>query len=119
MHPGVFTMKLLTRHEEHVLLTILNLEGNAYLVTIKKYLEAHTPKDLSLGTLYVSLQRLGKMGYVRHSLGESTSKRGGKAIKYYSLTKAGLRALEQTLQIQESIWSGFSRLAHKAQDSHE
>jgi PadR family transcriptional regulator PadR len=112
-------MKLLTRHEEHVLLTILKLEDNAYLVTIKEYLEDHTSKNLSFGTLYVSLQRLGKMGYVRHHLGEATSKRGGKAIKYYSITKAGLRALEKSQQIQESIWDGFSQLAHKVQDSHK
>lgn len=112
-------MKLLTRHEEHVLLTILKLGDNAYLVTIKKYLEDYTSKDLSLGTLYVSLQRLGKMGYVRHYFGEATSKRGGKAIRYYSLTKAGLRALEKARQIQESLWNGFSQLAFKVQDSHE
>lgn len=112
-------MKLLTRHEEHVLLTILKLEDNAYLVTIKKYLEEYTSKTLSLGTLYVSLQRLGKMGYIRHHLGEATSKRGGKAIRYYSLTKTGLKALEQARQIQESIWNGFSQLAYKVQDSHE
>ena len=112
-------MKLLTRHEEHVLLTILKLDDNAYLVTIKKYLEDQTSKDLSFGTLYVSLQRLVKMRYVRHYLGEATSKRGGKAIKYYSVTKAGLRALEKSLQIQESIWNGFSQLAYKVQDSHE
>lgn len=112
-------MKLLTRHEEHVLLTILKLEDNAYLVTIKKYLEDHTSKDQSFGTLYVSLQRLAKMGYVRNYLGEATSKRGGKAIKYYSVTKAGLRALEKARQIQESIWNGFSQLAYKVQESHE
>jgi PadR family transcriptional regulator PadR len=112
-------MKSLTRHEEFVLLAILNLEDNAYLVTIKKYLEDHTAKDLSFGTLYVSLQRLGKMGYVRFYLGEATSKRGGKAIKYYSITKSGLRALEKARQIQESIWDGFSKMAYKVKDSHE
>ena len=112
-------MKLLTRHEEQVLLTILKLEDNAYLVTIKNYLEDHTSKNLSFGTLYVSLQRLEKYGYVRHYLGEAVSKRGGKAIKYYSLTKAGLRALEKARRIQESLWEGFAKLAYKGQDSHE
>jgi len=117
-------MKLLTRHEEHVLLTILHLENNAYLVTIKEYLEDQTSKELSFGTLYVSLKRLslkrlGKMGYVRHQVGEATSKRGGKAIKYYSVTKAGVRALEKTREVQVSMWNGFSRLAIKAGRAHE
>ena len=112
-------MKLLTRHEEHALLTILKLQNNAYLVTIKEYLEGHTTKELSFGTLYVSLKRLEKMGYLRHYVGEATSKRGGKAIKYYSLTKSGLRALEKTREIQETMWTGFSRLAVKAGKIHE
>jgi PadR family transcriptional regulator PadR len=112
-------MKILTRHEEHVLLTILKLGDNAYLVTIKDYLEGHIEKDHSFGTLYVSLQRLEKMGYLRHSVGEATSKRGGKAIKYYSLTKNGLRVLEKSRRIQESMWDGFSRLAVKAEKAHE
>jgi PadR family transcriptional regulator PadR len=112
-------MKLLTRHEEHVLLTILHLEDNAYLVTIKEFLEDQTSKELSFGTLYVSLNRLEKMGYVRHQVGAATSKRGGKAIKYYSVTKAGLRALEKTREVQESLWDGFSCLAIKAGRTHE
>lgn len=112
-------MKLLTRHEEHVLLTILHLGDNSYLVTIKEFLEDHTSKELSFGTLYVSLKRLEKMGYVRHRVGEATSKRGGKAIKYYSLTKAGIRALEKTREVQESMWNGFSRLAIKEGGTHE
>ena len=112
-------MKLLTRHEEHVLLTILHLEHNAYLVTIKEFLEDQTSKELSFGTLYVSLKRLEKIGFVRHRVGEATSKRGGKAIKYYSVTKAGISALEKTREVQESLWDGFSRLAIKEGGTHE
>jgi len=112
-------MKLLTRHEEHVLLTILHLGDNAYLVTIKDYLEDQTFKELSYGTLYVSLKRLEKMGYVQHQVGEATSKRGGKAIRYYSVTKAGVRALEKTRKVQESLWNGFSSLAIKVGKIHE
>ena len=112
-------MKLLTRHEEHVLLAILHLEDNAYLVTIKQYLEDHTSKELSFGTLYVSLKRLEKMGYVRHLVGAATSKRGGKAIKYYSVTKRGIRILEKNREVQESMWDGFSSLAIKAGGPHE
>lgn len=112
-------MKLLTRHEEHVLLSILHLKNNAYLVTIKEFLEDQTSKELSFGTLYVSLKRLEKTGYVQHHVGEATSRRGGKAIMYYSATKAGVRALEKTREVQESLWNGFSRLANIAVGTHE
>ncbi|MBN1273048.1 MAG: PadR family transcriptional regulator [Candidatus Aminicenantes bacterium] len=112
-------MKPLTRHEEHVLLTILHLEDNAYLVTIKEYLEEQTSRELSFGTLYVSLKRLEKMGYIRHLVGEATSKRGGKAIKYYTVTKEGVRKLEKAREVQDSMWNGFSRLAVKLKKHHE
>ena len=112
-------MKLLTRHEEHVLLTILHLKDNAYLVTVKEHLEDRTSKEVSFGTLYVSLKRLEKMGYIRHRVGEATSKRGGKAIKYYSVTKTGIRALEKNREVQDSMWKEFSRLVIKAGRAHE
>jgi len=112
-------MKLLTRHEEHVLLTILHLKDNAYLVTIKEYLEGRTSKKLSFGTLHVLLNRLEKMGYVRYKVGEATLKRGGKAIKYYSVTKTGLRTLEKVREVQNTMWNGYSRLAGKAGETHD
>ena len=112
-------MKLLTRHEEHILLTVLHLEDNAYLVTIKEFLEDLTLKELSFGTLYVLLKRLEKVDYVRHRVGVATSKRGGKAIKYYSVTKLGVRALEKTREVQKSLWNGFPRLVLKVEKIHE
>ena len=112
-------MKLLTRHEEHVLLTILHLKDNAYLVTIKEYLEGRTSKGLSFGTLHVLLNRLEKMGYVSYRVGEATSKRGGKAIKYYSVTKTGLRTLEKVREVQNTMWNGYSRLAGEVGETHD
>ena len=112
-------MKLLTRHEEHVLLTILHLKDNAYLVTIKEYLEGRTSKELSFGTLHVLLSRLEKTGYVRYKVGKASSKRGGKAIKYYSVTKTGLRTLEKVREVQNTMWNGYSRLAGEAGETNE
>lgn len=106
-------MKLLTRHEEHVLLAIMSLRENAYLVTIKEHLQEQTGTDLSFGTLYVSLKRLEKDGYLKHKIGEATSKRGGKAIKYYLLTERGLEALQEVHKVNEAMWVNFSRFPLK------
>ncbi len=106
-------MKQLTRHEEHVLLTILYLQDNAYLVTIRDYLENNSGKDLSFGTLYVSLKRLEKWKYIKSYTGEATSKRGGKAIKYFEMTKRGIEALQEIQKLQEHMWEKFSQLAVK------
>jgi DNA-binding PadR family transcriptional regulator len=112
-------MKTLTRHEEHVLLTILKLQGKGYLVTIKDFLKKNSSKDLSFGTLYVSLNRLQKAGYISPIIGESTAKRGGKAIKYYNLTKKGLQVLTQVRKIQDKMWENFPELSYKMQNFNE
>ncbi|MFC1726697.1 PadR family transcriptional regulator [candidate division KSB1 bacterium] len=106
-------MKILTRHEEHVLLTILHLGDNAYLVTIREHLKELTGKDQSFGTLYVLLRRLEKAGYINHRVGEATAKRGGKAIKYYTVTEYGIETLTEIQKVQVSMWLNFSEFAYK------
>lgn len=106
-------MKILTRHEEHVLLTVLRLQDNAYLVTIREQIKELTGKDLSFGTLYVSLKRLETQGYLRPEIGDPTAKRGGKAIKYYRLSEDGIQALKAVQKLNDSLWVDFPDLAYK------
>lgn len=104
-------MRVLTKLEENVLLTILKLKGDAYIVSIKDRLERFTNKNLSFGALYVSLNRLIKYGYLESYVGESSSVRGGKAKKYYKLTKDGILALKNIRQLQSLMWKDFDSLA--------
>jgi len=104
-------MKVLTKLEEGVLLTILKLKDDAYIVSIKDQLERYTDKNLSFGALYVSLNRLIKNGYLESSVGESSSVRGGRAKKYYKLTKDGILALKDIRQLQSLMWKEFDNLA--------
>ena len=104
-------MKVLTKLEEGVLLTILKLKDDAYIVSIKDQLERYTDKNLSFGALYVSLNRLIKNGYLESSVGESSSVRGGRAKKYYKLTKDGILALKDIRQLQSLMWKDFDNLA--------
>ena len=104
-------MKELTKLEENVLLTVLKLKDDAYIVSIKDQLERYTDKNLSFGALYVSLNRLIKNGYLESSVGESSSVRGGRAKKYYKLTKDGILALKDIRQLQSLMWKDFDNLA--------
>lgn len=104
-------MRVLTKLEENVLLTILKLKDNAYIVSIKDQLEHFTGKNLSFGALYVSLKRLIKYGYLESGIGESSSVRGGRAKKYYRLTKQGVITLKNTQRLQKLMWEDFDSLA--------
>ena len=104
-------MRVFTKLEENVLLTILKLKDDAYIVSIKDRLERFTNKNLSFGALYVSLNRLIKYGYLESGIGESSSVRGGKAKKYYKLTKDGISALKDIRRLQRLMWKDFDNLA--------
>ena len=66
-------MKLLTRREELVLLAIWKLKDNAYCVPILDLIEEFTGKKWTLGSIYIPLYRLERMGYLESFLGEPTT----------------------------------------------
>jgi len=80
-------MKYLTRQEELVLLSVFRLKDNAYPISIQDHLNHFAGKDWSISSVYIPLSRLEKGNYLKTTIGEVTEKRGGKAIKYYQVTK--------------------------------
>jgi DNA-binding PadR family transcriptional regulator len=101
-------MDLLTKQEELFLLSIYRLTQPAYLVNIRDHLLQYTGKDWAFGSLYITLDKLCRKGYVETYVGEPKGLRGGKAIKYYQLTRGGLAALAKAKELQDIMWQGFS-----------
>ena len=108
-------MKYLTRQEELVLLSVFHLEENAYLVTIQNHLNTLTDKKWSISSVYVPLSRLEKNGYLKSTIGEATERRGGKAIKYYRISKDGAKALADLKDVYDKMWKGIGELVIKEQ----
>lgn len=103
-------MKFLTRQEELVLLAVFRLKDNAYLISIQDHLNHFTGKDWSISSVYIPLSRLEKRNYLKTRIGRVTEKRGGKAIKYYQVTKIGIKALAELKAVNENMWSGVKGL---------
>ncbi len=104
-------MKILTKPEELLLLAICNLKEDAYGVEILKYVSDKTGTEWSIGSIYVPLDRLARLGYVETYLGEATAKRGGKRKRYFRITKLGLETLLENKRIQDALWSEMPDLA--------
>lgn len=104
-------IKYLTRKEELVLLAIFRMEEEAYLVNIREFLNVHTGKRWTVGNVYVPLDRMTKLGYLDSYIGPPNAKRGGKAIKYYKLSRKGYEALLEIRKMNEVMWEGFDHLA--------
>jgi len=101
-------MKELTLQEQYVLLAVFHMKNNAYLLSIRDYILEATGKDLAIGTVYVPLERLRRLGYLDVHVARPTNKVGGRSTKYYRLTESGHRALTHTKRRLDRLWEGFS-----------
>jgi len=84
---------LLGELEQLVLLAAIRLEENAYAVSIRDEIHTRTGIDLGRSSVYVTLDRLDRKGYLTSWFGEPTAERGGKAKRCFRVTAAGRRAL--------------------------
>ena len=81
--------------EELVLLAIRQLGEDAYGIPVRATLE-EAGRHVSIGTLYVTIDRLETKGLIKGRQGEITPERGGKAKRYFRLTGEGETALRDT-----------------------
>ena len=98
-------MEFLTRIEEILLLIIHQLGSDAYGVSIKRRLEDLLGKSVSVGAVYVPLDRLEKRGYLKTWQGDPSPERGGRSKKYFKLTPKGLGVLRETKALNDLIWA--------------
>jgi PadR family transcriptional regulator PadR len=104
-------MRLLSRSEEYVLLAVWRLRGNAYTLSILDQVSKVTGYKWQIGAIYVPLDKLRKKRYLRKYKGAPTPERGGRSKFFYELTDAGMKALREIKQVQESAWAGVSKIS--------
>lgn len=97
--------------EQLVLTAILSLRENAYGVTIHaKVEELSRPKGVSLGAVYVTLDRLEDKGFVSSWLSDPTKERGGRAKRCYRLEALGERALQESAATAQRVFESIVRI---------
>ena len=93
-----------------VMLTVIRLAEGAYGVPISREIERQTGRDVAFGTVYATLERLQKKGFVCSKLGDATPERGGRAKRYFRVTATGLRTVRETRQSLIRLWQGLPEL---------
>jgi DNA-binding PadR family transcriptional regulator len=93
-----------------ILLAVIHLGDEAYGVPISRELEAHRGRDVSVGSVYAALERLEAKGLVASSLGDPTPERGGKAKRYFRVTREGLRQVHETRRVLKQMWRTLPEL---------
>ena len=104
-------MELITRTEEILLLSVWKLQKSAYGLAIRRQASELLDKNISVGAVYIPLERLKKRGYLSSWESEPTDKRGGRRKRFYKLTPEGLAALNAVKQVHEEAWTGLPKLA--------
>jgi PadR family transcriptional regulator PadR len=97
-----------------VLLAILRLADDAYGVPIADAIEKSSGKRVSVGSLYLTLERLESQGLVTSRLGDPTPERGGRAKTYFRITGHGLKAVRRTQRTLVTLWTGVPQLSGAA-----
>lgn len=90
--------------EELTLLAVKAIEPPVYGVPVQQFVEAQTGRNVAMGAVYASLERLERKGYLRSSMSEPVAARGGKSRRLYAVTPAGMQALRDIRRVRERIW---------------
>ena len=101
----------LGQFEQLILTAILTLRDDAYGVSIHaKAQELARPKEISLGAVYVTLDRLEDKGYLSSWLADPTPERGGRAKRFYRLEALGERVLNDSAITAKRVWQEVGRV---------
>jgi len=98
---------LLGSLEYIVLLALVRLGPNAYGMTVRREIEVRTGRNLSIGAVYATLERLESKGYVSSSTGEPTAERGGRAKRLFRIEAGGQEALRASREAIRRMTAGL------------
>jgi PadR family transcriptional regulator, regulatory protein PadR len=98
---------------EHVVLAAILALGDdgAYGVTIHAKVEEFiSPRTVSLGAVYATLDRLEDKGLLTSWLSDPTPERGGRSKRHYRLESSGERALRDATVAAKRICDDLERI---------
>ena len=91
-----------------VLLAVARLQGEGYGVSIRRELARRTGREVTVGAVYATLDRLEAKGFLSSREGPPTPVRGGRAKRHFRIDPAGVQALGATRNMLERMWEGVA-----------
>ena len=89
--------------EEQVMVAIVRTAPEAYGMSIRRELERVTGRDVAIGAVYATLDRVEAKGLVRSDRGPVE----GASRRLFAVTAEGARALAESHAMHERLWSGI------------
>ena len=92
--------------EEQVLLAILRTGDDAYGMNVRREIEDVTGRDVAIGAVYATLDRLEAKRFVRSW--RATGEADARSRRMFALTRAGAQALADNKAMRERMWRGIN-----------
>ena len=91
-----------------ILYAVTNNPDNAYGNSIQDEIRSKTGREISLGAIYTTLERMESKGYVCSKLGATTDeKRRGRPKRFFEIQGLGERAIRDTETSIAAMSSNF------------
>jgi PadR family transcriptional regulator PadR len=87
----------------------VRLGSNAYGMTVRREIEQRTGRNISIGAVYGTLERLETKGYVSSFVGQPTASRGGRAKRLFRIEADGERVLDASHEAIRKMGLGLRR----------
>jgi PadR family transcriptional regulator len=100
--------------EHIVLLAVLRLGDQAYGVTVRREIEVRTRREVSIGAIYATLDRLEAKGYVQSRSGDPTPERGGRSKRFFQVTPQGVSAVNRKHRALRSLTEGLGLVGSRS-----
>jgi PadR family transcriptional regulator PadR len=95
-------IELLGSFEEQVMLAVVRTAAEAYGMAVRRELERVTGREVTIGAVYATLDRLEAKRLVRSVRAGSA----GASRRVFALTRRGAEALAETRAVRERLWRG-------------
>jgi DNA-binding PadR family transcriptional regulator len=90
--------------EELVLLATATLADDAYGVSVMHYIIEATKRSVNISAVHEVLKRLERKGYLKSKMGGATTERGGRRKRYFVLTSAGKKTLDEAMRLKIQLY---------------
>jgi DNA-binding PadR family transcriptional regulator len=101
--------------EQLVLFALIRLGDNAYGMKIRREIVSRTDRDVAIGAVYATLERLEGKGFVSsHDASAGDEDRDGNARRFFRIEAPGIAAVNESWNAIRAMTRGLKALRGEA-----
>jgi len=91
---------------EEVIMLLVGILGeqDAYPFRLAHEFEKQTDREVSIGAVHSTLDRLETKGFLRSEIKNATSSRGDRRKRIFTITALGKRVIHESMEFKVSLW---------------